>query len=184
MGFAAHPRRVTPPRPDTDHLTGTRVPPVPNRPAPAPAAATDRSATAGPGRAAGTGTGRAGAPVLTARALRDRPADLLAAVSRLDARLDARSLRDLSDWLRETYAVQYGLVPLGLVAVCRLGPPYVDHRMSLDMVIIDHFAAADPMPEPFGAARMLARSGSYAFVEVYPGGLVLPVLDDGAVVGP
>ena len=47
-----------------------------------------------------------------------------------------------------------------------------------------HFAPAEPMPEPFGAARMLARSGGYAYVEVYGDGLILPVLDDGTVVRP
>jgi hypothetical protein len=40
------------------------------------------------------------------------------------------------------------------------------------------------MPEPFSKARMLARSGGYAFVEVFSDGLILPVLEDGTVVRP
>ncbi|WUH90490.1 hypothetical protein OG900_10560 [Streptomyces sp. NBC_00433] len=126
-------------------------------------------------------TGRQG---LAADRWRNRPAELLAAVTRLDARLGPEALRETARWLREHYTASYGLVPLGFVAQCFLGPPYVDHRLSLDGVIIDHFAAGEAMPEPFGAARMLARSGAYAFVEVYSDGLILPVLDDGGIVRP
>lgn len=51
-------------------------------------------------------------------------------------------------------------------------------------MIVRHFAPSDQVPDPFSGARMLVRSGGYAFVEVYSGGLLLPVLDDGTVVRP
>lgn len=116
--------------------------------------------------------------------LRARPASLLHAVRRLDAGLTDEAVREAAEWLREQYAVAYGTAPLGYVAPCYLGPPYVDHLLGLDGCVLEHYAPADPMREPFSAARMLARSGAYAYVEVYPGGLVLPVLADGGVVRP
>jgi hypothetical protein len=38
------------------------------------------------------------------------------------------------------------------------------------------------MPEPFAQARMLVRTGAYAFVEVYASGELHPVRQDGTVV--
>ncbi|MEU6677363.1 hypothetical protein [Streptomyces sp. NPDC046925] len=113
---------------------------------------------------------------------RERP--LMDAVTRLDAGLDEGARRQLAEWIGEEYRTAYGDVPLGLVAVCHLGPPYIDHVLNLFHVILRHFAPAEPMPEPFAQARMLVRSGGYAYVEVYDGGLVLPVLADGTVVRP
>ncbi|MFF4044353.1 hypothetical protein [Streptomyces sp. NPDC001816] len=113
-----------------------------------------------------------------------RSRKLLDAVGRLDAGLDEQACRSLAEWVREQYTTAYGSVPLGFVARCYLGPPYVDHQLNLFHVIVRHFAPAEPMPDPFSAARMLARSGGYAYVEVYDDGLILPVLDDGTVVRP
>ncbi|MEU3573323.1 hypothetical protein AB0E96_33590, partial [Kitasatospora sp. NPDC036755] len=120
----------------------------------------------------------------TADQLRPRPADLLRAVRRLDAGLDPAACAELSDWLKEHYQAAYGDVPLGFLATCYLGPPFVDHRLDLFRVILQHFAPGDQVPEPFGAARMIVRTGAYAYVEVYGSGLVLPVLQDGTVVRP
>ena len=71
---------------------------------------------------------------------------------------------------------------MGFVAKCYLGPPYVDHRMDLLHDILDHYSVVQSMPEPFEGARMLARSGTYAYIEVYGSGLLVPVLEDGTVV--
>ncbi|MET7650932.1 MULTISPECIES: hypothetical protein [unclassified Streptomyces] len=116
--------------------------------------------------------------------LRARPGHLLQAVAGLDAALSEDAFREHAQWLREQYLAGYGAAPLGFVARCHLGHPYVDHRLALDGHILDHFAAGHPMPEPFAAARSLARSEAYAFIEVYDGGLLLPVLADGDVVRP
>jgi hypothetical protein len=100
----------------------------------------------------------------------------------LDTRLGAADRAELAKWIRDQYETEYGDIPLGLVAVCHLGPPYVDHRMDLFQSILEHYAPADVMPDPFAAARMLVRTGAYAFVEVYASGKVSPVRDDGSVV--
>jgi hypothetical protein len=115
---------------------------------------------------------------------RARPTDLLHAVRRLDAQLSDDALRETARWIGEQYLTSYGTAPIGYVAPCFLGSPYVDHRLGLDGCVLEHYALTDVMPEPFGAARMLARSGAYAYVEVYDGGLLLPVLADGAIVRP
>ncbi|MFF7747907.1 hypothetical protein ACFZCP_01390 [Streptomyces sp. NPDC007971] len=144
----------------------------------------------GPGAQPGPGGRRVSAPanpgpgVVRRELLTPRSRKLLDAVGRLDAGLDDQACRSLAEWLRDQYTTAYGSVPLGYVARCYLGPPYVDHQLSLLGVIVRHFSAAEPMPEPFSAARMLARSGGYAYVEVYDDGLILPVLDDGTVVRP
>jgi hypothetical protein len=128
--------------------------------------------------------GHVQAPGSARELYRTRPDTLLHAQRRLDAALGEDAFRETADWLRQQYLTGYGTVPIGFVAQCFLGPPYVDHRLSLEGRILDHFAATEPMPEPFGAARMLARSGAYAFIEVYDSGLILPVLADGNVVRP
>ncbi|MFE6163685.1 hypothetical protein ACFQ7F_32760 [Streptomyces sp. NPDC056486] len=115
---------------------------------------------------------------------RARARPLLDAVTRLDAGLDEGARRQLAEWIGDEYRTAYGDVPLGLVARCHLGPPYIDHVLNLFHVILRHFAPAEPMPEPFAQARMLARSDGYAYIEVYDGGLILPVLADGTVVRP
>jgi hypothetical protein len=120
----------------------------------------------------------------TTELYRPRPADVLHALRRLDARLADEELREMGRWIGEQYVTSYGTAPIGYVARCFLGPPYVDHRLGLDGCVLEHYALADVMPDPFGAARMLARSGAYAYVEVYDGGLLLPVLADGGIVRP
>ena len=111
-----------------------------------------------------------------------RHAGLFEAVHRLDGGLDAISRAHLSEWIRSEYESEFGDVPLGLFALCHLGPPYIDHRLDLWQSILEHYAPADPVPEPFAPARMLVRSGAYDFVEVYASGELRPVLKDGSVV--
>lgn len=79
-----------------------------------------------------------------------------------------RVAAELANFYREEAAA----MPLGLVARCYLGPPFVVHYLDLMGVIIDHFDAATPMPHPFETARGLALNGAYAFVEVYADRLV------------
>ncbi|MFF8381432.1 hypothetical protein ACF07V_35580 [Streptomyces sp. NPDC015661] len=153
------------------------------------------TAPAGQGRQTGTSrrlvTGPearpAGPPGVrgTPRELYDPRSDRLrGALRRLDAGLDEATSRQLADWARDEYAAAHGAVPLGFVARCYLGPPYVDHILNLFQVIVRHFSPAEAMPDPFTRARMTARSGGYAYVEVYDNGLILPVLEDGTVVRP
>jgi hypothetical protein len=111
-----------------------------------------------------------------------RHAGLLEAAHRCDAGLDAASRAQLAGWIRAEYESEFGDVPLGLFSLCHLGPPYIDHRLDLWQSILEHYAPADVVPEPFAQARMLVRSGAYEFVEVYAGGELRPVLPGGSVV--
>lgn len=143
--------------------------------------------TAGAGRTAGGSVGPAGpwgGPHPARERYAPRGEELRDAVRRLDARLDETAFRELTGGIREEYARAFGDIPVGFVAQCHLGPPYVDHRLSLLHEIIDHFSPAEPMPEPFSGARMLVRTGSYAYVEVYASGTLIPVMEDGTVVRP
>lgn len=111
-----------------------------------------------------------------------RHAGIFEAVHRLDAGLDAATRSELAGWIRAEYESQFDDVPLGMFARCHLGPPYVDHRLDLWQSIIEHYAPADAVPEPFAQARMLVRTGAYDFVEVWASGELRPVLADGTVV--
>lgn len=114
-----------------------------------------------------------------------RSARLVDTIAKLDVGLDEQACQQVAAWIAREYTRQpAAAVPLGLVAACRLGPPYVDHLMSLAEIILDHYTAADRIPEPFAAARPLARSEAYAYVEVYSDGLLVPVRRDGTVVVP
>jgi hypothetical protein len=109
-----------------------------------------------------------------------RSAGLVAAVHRIDATIDQATRDELARWIQGEYVNEIGDMPLGFVALCGLGPPYVDHILDLGHTIVNHYASADPMPEPFERARMLVRSGAYAYAEVYLTGTVVPVLADGS----
>jgi hypothetical protein len=124
------------------------------------------------------------APVTRAISTRPRHSGLFQAVQRLDAQLDEAARRELADWIRDQYATSYGDIPLGFVARCHLGAPYVDHRMDLLHSIVEHYAAGDAVPAPFDRARTLARLSSYEFIEVYGSGVLVPVRVDGSVDAP
>jgi hypothetical protein len=117
---------------------------------------------------------------------RDKPrhSGLFEAIRRLDVMGDETERRALADWIRGEYEREYEFadVPLGFVATCYLGPPYVDHRLDLSASIVDHFSAAQTMPAPFEEARMNVRSGAYEFVEVYLSGKIISVRADGTPV--
>lgn len=113
---------------------------------------------------------------------RRRSMALLDAVHRLDAEISPAAREDLARWIREAYHSELGDIPLGFVAQCHLGPPYVDHILDLFQNIVEHYAPADRMPDPYAQARMLVRSGAYAYVEIFGSGEIRPVLPDGTVV--
>ncbi|MFF5443912.1 hypothetical protein [Streptomyces sp. NPDC012888] len=118
-------------------------------------------------------------PGTAADRYRERSAALREACARLDAGVDDATRRQLADWIREQYEVHHHGAPVGWVARCLLGPPYVDHTLDLFGSILVHYAPADPMPEPCASARTLARNSAYAWVEVYSDGSLVPVLTDG-----
>jgi hypothetical protein len=110
-----------------------------------------------------------------------RHAGIFKTLHALDTELDEVTRHEVARWVGEQYAAEYGSVLLGLVAKCYLGSPYVDHRLDLFGAIVEHYAPSDPMPSPYENARMLARSGAYAFVEVHSDGSIVPVHDDGSI---
>jgi hypothetical protein len=111
-----------------------------------------------------------------------RHAGIFQAVQKLDTELDQAARAELARWVRSEYESVLGDFPLGFVARCYLGPPYVDHILDLFHSIQQHFAPGDPMPDPFSQARMLVRTGAYAFVEIYASGTIIPVMSDGSAV--
>lgn len=111
-----------------------------------------------------------------------RHAGIFEAIHRIDAHLDDAVRAELAHWIRNEYENEFGDVPLGFVARCHLGPPFVDHRLDLMHSILDHYAPSDPMPQPYAQARTLVRTGAYAFIEIYASGQFRPVLADGSVV--
>lgn len=123
-------------------------------------------------------------PLVRTAAQRSRHSGILQAVQRLDAQIDEAARRELAAWITDQYATEYGDVPLGFFARCHLGPPYVDHRIDLLRSIVEHYAPGDAVPAPFDRARMLARLGSYEFIEVYGSGTLVPVRVDGTVDAP
>lgn len=108
-----------------------------------------------------------------------RPHELLEAVARLDSCADEAIRRELLEWVQKVYDERGGGQLVGLFSRCYLGHPYVDHRLSLDGAIAEHYAASDAVPEVFLPCRGLARSEAYAYIEVYGDGQVIPIRHDG-----
>lgn len=110
-----------------------------------------------------------------------RSGELLQAVRNLDLTQDAAYRAELTTWIEDAYTERMGGVLLGLFARCHLGPPYVDHRLTVVGHILEHYRPTDIVPPPFDAARTLAQSPVYEYVEVYSDGDIIPVLADGSV---
>ena len=110
-----------------------------------------------------------------------RPGELLQAVRNLDLTQHAAYRAELTEWIDNAYTERMGGVLLGLFARCHLGPPYVDHRLTVVGHILEHYRPTDIVPPPFDAARTLAQSPVYEYVEVYSDGDIIPVLADGSV---
>lgn len=110
-----------------------------------------------------------------------RHSGLFEAVHRLDTQIDAAARRELASWITDQYATEYGDIPLGFLARCYLGAPYVDHRLDLLQSIAEHYTPDDAVSAPFDRARSLARSNAYEFIEVYGSGTLVPVRVDGTV---
>jgi len=70
--------------------------------------------------------------------------------------------------------------PCGIVSKCYLGDPYEVHTLDVAGQIIEHYERYRKMPDILERARTLAKSGSYAFIEVYRGAL-RAVKEDGTV---
>ncbi|NLE79314.1 MAG: hypothetical protein GX610_06965 [Rhodococcus sp.] len=112
-----------------------------------------------------------------------RSGDILSAFRALDTAIDRRAQLEIMQWLRDEYDTRQGGVLLGCLQQCYLGPPFVDHKLDLLHDIVEHYHAADAVADPFAQARGLVRSGSYAYIEVYSDGSLVPVRPDGTCSG-
>ncbi len=108
-----------------------------------------------------------------------RPQELLEAIAGLDSTADEAVRKQLLDWIQQVYEERGGGELVGLFAKCYLGPPFVDHRLSLDGTIAEHYGPSDNVPPIFVPCRGLARSAAYAYIEVYADGQVVPIRLDG-----
>lgn len=117
--------------------------------------------------------------VMRHRAVR-RSAELLDAVSRLDTVTDPRVQKELADWINALYQERDGGTLVGLFGHCYLGDDFVDHEMDLLGGILRHFRSGELVPPAYLAARPLARSEAYLFIEVYADGAIVPIRHDGS----
>lgn len=109
-----------------------------------------------------------------------RSQELIEAVQHLDVTTDPATAQAIMQWINDEYESRQGGTLVGLFSRCYLGAPYVDHRLDLSGGhILEHFTREQSPPGPFQAARPLARSNAYIFVEVYDDGTVVPVRADG-----
>lgn len=81
---------------------------------------------------------------------------------------------------KELPEIEIDSAPIGIVSKCYLGAPYEVHSLDATGMIIEHYPAGKPMPDGLEKARKLARSGFYAFIEVYTTSM-RAVKEDGTV---
>ena len=126
-------------------------------------------------------------PLVSPQALinrrKPRSGDLLRAFRAIDTAVDRSAQLEIMRSIRDEYERRQGGVLLGCLQQCYLGPPFVDHKLDLLHDIVEHYHAADAVADPFAQARGLVRSGSYAYIEVYSDGALVPVRPDGSCSG-
>jgi hypothetical protein len=120
--------------------------------------------------------------IALANRLQPRRADLVQVLTQVDASVDQVAQAKIMEWVREAYEERRGGVVIGMFAKCYLGPPFVDHKLDLFGSILQHFSPSEDPGHPYSQARGLVRSGSYAFVEIYSDGKIVPILPDGTAV--
>ena len=81
---------------------------------------------------------------------------------------------------QEMPEIEIDMGPIGIVSKCYLGAPYEVHSLDVNGSIIEHYETFRTMPDGLEKARQLAKSGHYAFIEVYHHAL-RAVKEDGTV---
>ena len=114
--------------------------------------------------------------------MRPRNQELLQTLSQVDVQVDQVAQANVMQWIREEYDQRHGGMLLGMFSKCYLGPPFVDHKLDMLGSILEHYSPNDDPGYPYSKARGLARSGSYAFIEIYSDGQIVPILPDGTAV--
>lgn len=113
---------------------------------------------------------------LQARLRQKRTTAYVEAMTRLDAggHVHGKAATDaLMAAIRAEFPdVQIDAWPVGIIAKCFLGAPYEVHTLEATGGIIQHFKGGESLPQGMERARSLARSGHYAFIEVYTDKLI------------
>lgn len=117
-----------------------------------------------------------------ANRLKARTPELMQALAQVDHTVDETSRVEIMRWIQEDYNARQGGALLGMFSKCYLGPPFIDHKLDLLGSILQHFSLSEDPGYPYSQARGLVRSGSYAFVEIYSDGMIVPILPDGTAV--
>ncbi len=120
--------------------------------------------------------------IALANRLKPRRAELLQVLTQVDASVDQVAQAQIMQWIREEYDARQGGQVIGMFAKCYLGPPNVDHKLDMFGSILQHFSPSEDPGYPYSQARGLVRSGSYAFIEIYSDGKIVPILSDGTAV--
>jgi len=108
-----------------------------------------------------------------------RSLELVNAIRQLDTQTDPVALTKWLAWINQQYEVSDCGLLLGLFSHCYLGDPYIDHLLDLTQNILEHYTPQSTVPPGFEPARPLARSKTYAYIEVYTDGAVIPIYPDG-----
>ncbi|MBM7502059.1 hypothetical protein JOD52_002899 [Brachybacterium muris] len=127
-------------------------------------------------------TGASPSPLQLQARRRPRAANLLDNVRTIDASPTPQAQAAVREWLQEWYETRGGGQLIGLFGHCYLGAPYVDHAIGFDGVILEHYQAQQEVPGIYTAARPLAVSEAYAYIEIYADGHVVPIRPDGSPV--
>lgn len=118
-------------------------------------------------------------PLTNRNRSRRRSGELLSAIAKFDAATDPETRRKLAEFVQNIYEEEDLGQPVALFSTCYLGHPYLDHVMSLDGEILTHFKRNERLSPDLEPARALARSGAYAFIELYDNGSMIPVRETG-----
>ena len=115
---------------------------------------------------------------------RKRSKKYMDAVARLDAGGHMHNQNMVNAMIQiireELPEIEIDMGPQGIVAKCFLGAPYEVHTLDVTGNIIEHYETYRRMPGLLERARGLAKSGNYAFIEVYANAL-RAVKEDGTV---
>lgn len=115
---------------------------------------------------------------------RKRSKEYMDAIARLDAGGHVHNQYMVDALIRiiqeELPEIEIDMRPQGIVSKCYLGAPYEVHALDVTGQIIEHYESYRRMPGLLEKARGLAKSGRYAFIEVYTTAL-RAVKEDGTV---
>lgn len=115
---------------------------------------------------------------------RKRSPEYMEAITRMDAGGHVHNQHMVNALIQaiqnELPEIEIELGPQGIVSKCYLGAPYEVHTLDVVGQIIEHYESYRKMPGLLETARGLAKSGHYAFIEVYPNAL-RAVKEDGTV---